>query len=94
VVAALLGDGLIEDWPMVLGKSTRGERYRGSSPSTAGAIVWERSTWSDEAVRAIVSAAIADLRANAPDLPDNGPPSLVPWSDPAVAAILDPALLA
>jgi hypothetical protein len=80
VAATLLRLGLIAEYPMPVGRSERGRRYQGATPATVGAVVWEWDGWSEGSVRAILADAIATEMANAPDLPNEGPPALLAWS--------------
>jgi DNA-binding transcriptional ArsR family regulator len=61
--------GLVEDWPWPPGELT-GHRWRGSTPETRGAVIFDGDGWGDLAVRAVISAAI---RADA----DAGPAPLL-----------------
>ncbi len=73
--------GLIEKYPMVLGESTRGRRYHGTTQNTVGIVIWQKSAWNDPEVKAILVAAIANEMANRPVLPDDATsPALLPWS--------------
>ena len=68
--------GLIEEYPIPAGsRAERGRRYRGASPETQGAVVWEKETaWPDPTVAALLDVAIAAAReAQPPVRPTLGP---------------------
>ena len=60
--------GLAEDWPWPAGEP--GRRWRGSTPETRGAVIFDDTSWGDLAVKAILAQAIDAERAqlSAPSL--------------------------
>lgn len=56
--------GLAEDWPWPPGEP--GRRWRGSTPETRGAVIFDDTPWSDLAVKAILAQAIDAERAQLP----------------------------
>ena len=57
--------GLAEDWPWPAGEPS-GRRWRGSTPETRGAVLFDDTPWGDLAVKAILAQAIDAERAQLP----------------------------
>ena len=57
--------GIAEPWPWPPGELS-GKRWRGSTPETRGAVLYDDTPWDDLAVRAILRQAIDAERARAP----------------------------
>lgn len=57
--------GLAEDWPWPPGEPS-GRRWRGSTPETRGAVLFDDTPWGDLAVKAILAQAIDAERAQLP----------------------------
>ena len=57
--------GIAEPWPWPPGELS-GKRWRGSTPETRGAVLYDDTPWDDLAVRAILRQAIDAERARTP----------------------------
>ena len=57
--------GLAEPWPWPVGELD-GRRWRGSTPETRGAVIFDDTPWSDVAVKAVIAQAVDAERARAP----------------------------